>query len=129
MNDKLVTNLLHELEPVVEENLERHLKITKNWNPHDYVPWSEGRDFAFLGGEDWAPEQSRLDDEAGRQAGPAGGREEQRLRLGDQHQGHRTGGGGGVQRQQVAGGGRHAGLGGLRAVASVPGPKRPREQP
>jgi acyl-[acyl-carrier-protein] desaturase len=61
MTDKLVTNLLHELEPVVEANLERHLAITKNWNPHDYVPWSEGRDFAFLGGEDWAPEQSRLD--------------------------------------------------------------------
>jgi len=61
MTDKLVTNLLHELEPVVEENLERHLAIAKSWNPHDYVPWSEGRDFAFLGGEDWAPEQSRLD--------------------------------------------------------------------
>jgi len=61
MTDKLVTNLLHELEPVVEANLERHLAITKNWNPHDYVPWSEGRDFAFLGGEDWSPEQSRLD--------------------------------------------------------------------
>jgi acyl-[acyl-carrier-protein] desaturase len=61
MTDKLVTNLIHELEPVVEANLERHLAITKNWNPHDYVPWSEGRDFAFLGGEDWSPEQSRLD--------------------------------------------------------------------
>ncbi|MGH3373006.1 MAG: acyl-ACP desaturase, partial [Nocardioidaceae bacterium] len=61
MTDRLVTNLLHELEPVVEQNLERHLAITKNWNPHDYVPWSEGRDFAFLGGEDWSPEQSRLD--------------------------------------------------------------------
>src|SRR6266540_659935 len=61
VTDKLVTNLLHELEPVVEQNLERHLAITKDWNPHDYVPWSEGRDFAFLGGEDWSPEQSRLD--------------------------------------------------------------------
>src|SRR6266511_1788933 len=54
-------DLLHELEPVVEETLERHLAIAKSWNPHDYVPWSEGRDFAFLGGEDWSPEQSRLD--------------------------------------------------------------------
>src|SRR3954451_13997439 len=61
MTDKLLANLLHELEPVVEENRERHLAIAKDWNPHDYVPWSEGRDFAFLGGEDWAPEQSRLD--------------------------------------------------------------------
>ena len=54
------TRLLHELEPVVEENLNRHLAIAKEWLPHDYVPWSQGRDFAFLGGEDWAPEQSQL---------------------------------------------------------------------
>ncbi|SDN75255.1 acyl-[acyl-carrier-protein] desaturase [Klenkia soli] len=53
--------LLAELEPVVEENLNRHEKMAQEWHPHDYVPWSQGRDFAFLGGEDWAPEQSRLD--------------------------------------------------------------------
>jgi acyl-[acyl-carrier-protein] desaturase len=53
--------LLHELEPVVEQNLERHLGTAKPWEPHDYVPWSRGRDFAFLGGEDWAPEDSPLD--------------------------------------------------------------------
>ena len=29
--------------------------------PHDYIPWSRGRDFAFLGGEDWTPEDSPLD--------------------------------------------------------------------
>ena len=55
------TRLLHELEPVVAENLERHLKMAKPWHPHDYVPWSRGRDFAFLGGEDWQPEDSPLD--------------------------------------------------------------------
>ncbi len=53
--------LLHELEPVVAENLDRHLKATRSWHPHDYVPWSRGRDFAFLGGEDWRPEDSPLD--------------------------------------------------------------------
>jgi len=53
--------LLHELEPVVETNLERHLSVAKPWLPHDYVPWSEGRDFAFLGGTDWDPAESRLD--------------------------------------------------------------------
>ncbi|MBA3524152.1 MAG: acyl-ACP desaturase [Geodermatophilaceae bacterium] len=53
--------LLHELEPVVAENLDRHLKLAKEWHPHDYVPWDEGRNFAFMGGEDWSPEQSRLD--------------------------------------------------------------------
>lgn len=57
----LQTRLLHELEGTVEANLNRHLGAAKAWHPHDYVPWSQGRDFAFLGGEDWAPEQSRLD--------------------------------------------------------------------
>ena len=61
MTDLTDRQLLHELEPVVEANLDRHLAMAKSWNPHDYVPWSEGRDFAFLGGEDWSPEQSRLD--------------------------------------------------------------------
>jgi acyl-[acyl-carrier-protein] desaturase len=55
------TRLLHELEPVVEQNLERHLSAAKPWMPHDYIPWSQGRDFAFLGGEDWQPEDSPLD--------------------------------------------------------------------
>jgi Fatty acid desaturase. len=53
--------LLNDLEPVVAENLDRHLKLAKPWHPHDYVPWSRGRDFAFLGGEDWSPEDSPLD--------------------------------------------------------------------
>ena len=55
------TRLLHELEPVVEQNLNRHYAIAKDWQPHDYIPWSRGRDFAFLGGEDWVPEDSPLD--------------------------------------------------------------------
>ena len=40
--------VLIELEPVVAENLDRHLAIAKEWHPHDYVPWDEGRNFAFL---------------------------------------------------------------------------------
>src|SRR3954453_852862 len=51
-------DLLVELEPVVAENLDRHLSAAKEWHPHDYVPWSRGRDFAFLGGDDWTPEAS-----------------------------------------------------------------------
>jgi acyl-[acyl-carrier-protein] desaturase len=54
-------DLLRELEPVVAENLDRHLGIAKEWHPHDYIPWSRGRDFAFLGGEDWTPADSPLD--------------------------------------------------------------------
>ena len=52
--------LLTELEPTVEENLNRHLGMAKEWMPHEYVPWSEGRNFAFLGGEPWSVEQSTL---------------------------------------------------------------------
>jgi acyl-[acyl-carrier-protein] desaturase len=52
--------LLKALEPTVEENLNRHLGMAKEWMPHEYVPWSEGRNFAFLGGEPWSVEQSTL---------------------------------------------------------------------
>jgi acyl-[acyl-carrier-protein] desaturase len=57
-------NLLEELEPVVAANLDRHLSLAQEWHPHDYVPWSQGRDFAAMGGEDWAPEQSQLSETA-----------------------------------------------------------------
>src|ERR1700730_14937717 len=57
-------HLLHELEPVVEANLNRHLSVCKDWNPHDYIPWSDGRNYYALGGKDWDPEQSRLSDVA-----------------------------------------------------------------
>jgi acyl-[acyl-carrier-protein] desaturase len=53
--------VLHELEPVVAENIDRHLSVAREWFPHDYVPWGRGRDFAFLGGEDWQPQDSPLD--------------------------------------------------------------------
>ncbi|MGL5826879.1 MAG: acyl-ACP desaturase [Nocardioides sp.] len=57
-------DLLEQLEPVVEENLNRHLSLAQEWHPHDYIPWSAGRDFAFLGGDDYHPEQSRLSETA-----------------------------------------------------------------
>src|SRR6267154_1195907 len=56
--------LLHELEPVVETNLNRHMSMRKDWNPHDYIPWSDGKNFYALGGEDWDPEQSKLSEVA-----------------------------------------------------------------
>jgi acyl-[acyl-carrier-protein] desaturase len=52
--------LLRELEPVAEAGLNQHLASTKNWNPHDYVPWSVGTDYGALGGADWTPDQSAL---------------------------------------------------------------------
>ena len=54
------TRLLLDLEPVVTENLDRHLGVAKDWLPHEYVPWSLGRDFADLGGQAWDAEQSVL---------------------------------------------------------------------
>ncbi len=49
--------LLTELEPVAAENVNRHLSVAKEWMPHEYVPWSQGRDFDV---EPWSPEQSKL---------------------------------------------------------------------
>ncbi|MFU8874168.1 acyl-ACP desaturase [Micromonospora sp. SL4-19] len=55
------TALLLELEPVVEKNLDRHLSLAREWFPHEYVPWSEGRTFAGpLGGEPWSEADSTL---------------------------------------------------------------------
>jgi acyl-[acyl-carrier-protein] desaturase len=55
------TALLLELEPVVERELNRHLAAAKEWFPHEYVPWSEGRNFdGVLGGEPWSLEQSKV---------------------------------------------------------------------
>src|ERR1700760_2737600 len=34
--------------------------MRKDWNPHDYIPWSDGKNFYALGGQDWDPEQSKL---------------------------------------------------------------------
>ncbi|MCC5582406.1 acyl-ACP desaturase, partial [Microtetraspora sp. AC03309] len=34
--------LLHELEPVVETSINRHMRMRKDWNPHDFIPWSDG---------------------------------------------------------------------------------------
>ena len=53
-------HLLAELEPIVAENLNRHLATADEWMPHEYVPWSLGRDFEALGGEPWQSAQSQL---------------------------------------------------------------------
>lgn len=46
----------------VELNLRKHVDVADGWQPHDFVPWDDGRNFAFLGGVDWEPEQSELND-------------------------------------------------------------------
>ncbi|BBY30491.1 acyl-ACP desaturase [Mycolicibacterium sediminis] len=46
--------LLRELEPVAEAGMNQHLATTRDWNPHDYVPWSQGTAVD----RPWTPEQS-----------------------------------------------------------------------
>ena len=59
------TALLVELEPVVVRNLDRHLSLAKEWFPHEYVPWSDGRTYdGLLGGEAWSPTDSTIPDVA-----------------------------------------------------------------
>ncbi|MFA9430869.1 acyl-ACP desaturase [Egicoccus sp. AB-alg2] len=50
-------DLLSELEPVAEAELRRHEQIADEWFPHDYIPYSVGRDFDK---DPWTPDQSRL---------------------------------------------------------------------
>ncbi|MEU4342246.1 acyl-ACP desaturase [Nocardia sp. NPDC023852] len=54
--------LLESLAVDVELNLRKHVDVADGWQPHDFVPWDDGRNFAFLGGVDWEPEQSELSD-------------------------------------------------------------------
>jgi acyl-[acyl-carrier-protein] desaturase len=50
--------LLAELEPVVAKLYDRHLAQSKEWFPHELVPWSRGRD--YTPGEEWDETQAGL---------------------------------------------------------------------
>jgi len=64
-DDVRTQNLLRELEPVVESELNRHLSMAKEWFPHEYVPWGEGVNFSgVLEGKDWTPEEQRFSEAA-----------------------------------------------------------------
>ena len=61
IDPKIQSRLIRDLEPDVAVELERHMKIAKDWYPHEYVPWSEGRDFAGpLNGDAWEAKDSKL---------------------------------------------------------------------
>ncbi|MBM4434354.1 MAG: acyl-ACP desaturase [Chloroflexi bacterium] len=49
--------LLAEIEPAVHRLLERHISVAKEWFPHEYIPYSLGRDYDK---EPWTPDQPRL---------------------------------------------------------------------
>src|SRR3954470_7442429 len=50
--------LLQELVPTVERLFERHLETTREWFPHELVPYGRGRDFEA--GEGWSEESCDL---------------------------------------------------------------------
>jgi acyl-[acyl-carrier-protein] desaturase len=59
------TDFLLELNPVVENELNRHIPVAKEWFPHEYIPWSDGRNFdGPLGGDPWLESDSKLSDVA-----------------------------------------------------------------
>ncbi|MGV9824351.1 MULTISPECIES: acyl-ACP desaturase [unclassified Gordonia (in: high G+C Gram-positive bacteria)] len=64
MNVLSEDDLIIALEKALPEIAEDHQLASAVWNPHDYVPWDDGRNFAFLGGEDFDPSQATLSDEA-----------------------------------------------------------------
>ena len=53
--------LLTDLEPAVAKLVDRHMGLAKEWFPHEYIPYSRGRDFTD---EPWAPEQAQLSEAA-----------------------------------------------------------------
>jgi len=59
------TELLRELDQVVVGELNRHEKVAKEWFPHEYVPWSQGRSFdGLMGGDQWSKSDSEISDVA-----------------------------------------------------------------
>ena len=50
--------LLADLEPTVERLLERHLATSKEWFPHEHVPYGRGRD--PMPGEQWSEDDADL---------------------------------------------------------------------
>jgi acyl-[acyl-carrier-protein] desaturase len=50
--------ILAALEPVVGRLVDRHLETTKEWFPHEHVPYGRGRD--YQPGEEWDPDDADL---------------------------------------------------------------------
>jgi acyl-[acyl-carrier-protein] desaturase len=52
------TAIIAELEPTVAGLVDRHLATTKEWFPHEHVPYGRGRD--CVAGHEWSPEDADL---------------------------------------------------------------------
>jgi acyl-[acyl-carrier-protein] desaturase len=61
LDPAIQSRLIRDLEPAVAVEFDRHIAVQKNWYPHEYVPWSEGRTFAGpLNGDAWEAKDSKL---------------------------------------------------------------------
>ncbi|MFW5473475.1 acyl-ACP desaturase [Knoellia sp. CPCC 206450] len=59
------TDLLREMNQVVETNLNRHIGVAKDWYPHEFIPWSDGRNFdGLMEGDAWSPDDAPISDVA-----------------------------------------------------------------
>ena len=55
------SRLIRDLEPAVAVELDRHMAVARDWYPHEYVPWSQGRNFAGpLDGDAYEAKDSKL---------------------------------------------------------------------
>ena len=52
--------LLAVLEPTAAKLYDRHMGVAKEWFPHEYVPWSRGKDFTR--GQPWSPDDADFGD-------------------------------------------------------------------
>jgi acyl-[acyl-carrier-protein] desaturase len=60
-SESVQSRLIRDLEPVVAVEFDRHINTTRDWYPHEYVPWSEGRNFPGpLNGDAWEAKDSKL---------------------------------------------------------------------
>lgn len=62
MQNHTDSELLEALAFEIELNYRRHVAEADIWQPQDFIAWDEGRNFAFLGGEDWSQDQSEIDE-------------------------------------------------------------------
>ena len=56
--------ILQELEPTAERLMDRHISMFKDWNPHDYIPWSDGRTSTRSAARIGTPGSAKLSDVA-----------------------------------------------------------------
>lgn len=59
MSTKSQEELLSVMSAAIDDIMEQHHAAAEVWNPHDWVAWADGKNYAFLGGADWTPEEAK----------------------------------------------------------------------